>query len=253
MTTFRAKTAIEDMETNDWSAKDGLLDQRKEQAQFWLVRAETPEEHDEIVVWVAEEWGGEYLPENPRYFQEGDIVTYASDPIDDSDEWGTVVDHQTDSTVQVIWKGHGNYVSREDAIELKLVKPVEGEVLLGSRENPDVLPSIVPDYITEKIEGHEDEGDNALSATGPHAHYGVDYAVAGEKEEPDMVNHPPHYNQHPKGIECIDVIEENPFPNLANTMKYVWRVSWGSKGNDIEDLEKAKWFLQREIWRRING
>lgn len=66
----------------------------------------------------------------------------------------------------------------------------------------------------------------------------------------DMVNHPPHYTQHPKGIEAIDVIEENPYPNLANAIKYIWRVSWGSKGKDIEDLKKARWYLNREIERR---
>lgn len=69
-------------------------------------------------------------------------------------------------------------------------------------------------------------------------------------KKPDMVNHPPHYNQHPKGIECIDVIEENPFPNLANAIRYLWRVSWGGKFNDLEDLEKAKWYVEREISRR---
>ena len=66
----------------------------------------------------------------------------------------------------------------------------------------------------------------------------------------DMVNHPPHYRGHPKGIECIDVIEDNPFVNLAQSQKYVWRVSWGGKGDDIEDLEKAVWYLNREIARR---
>ena len=66
----------------------------------------------------------------------------------------------------------------------------------------------------------------------------------------DMVNHPPHYRAHPKGIECIDVIEDNPFVNLAQSQKYVWRVSWGGKGDDIEDLEKAVWYLNREIARR---
>lgn len=67
---------------------------------------------------------------------------------------------------------------------------------------------------------------------------------------PDMVNHPPHYNGHPKGIECIDVIEDNPFLNLGTAMKYLWRVSWGSKGRDEEDLEKAVWFIKRELSRR---
>lgn len=68
--------------------------------------------------------------------------------------------------------------------------------------------------------------------------------------ETDMVNNPPHYNGHPKGIEAIDVIEDNPFLNIGNAMKYLWRVSWGSKGNDEEDLEKARWYINREIQRR---
>lgn len=68
--------------------------------------------------------------------------------------------------------------------------------------------------------------------------------------KPDMVEHPPHYNQHPTGIECITIIEENPFLNLGNAMKYLWRVSWGGKGDDREDLEKAIWYIKREISRR---
>lgn len=66
----------------------------------------------------------------------------------------------------------------------------------------------------------------------------------------DMVNHPKHYTSHPKGIECLDVIEDNPFYNLGNAMKYIWRVSFGSKGNDIEDLEKAEFYIRREIDKR---
>lgn len=69
-------------------------------------------------------------------------------------------------------------------------------------------------------------------------------------DEPDMVIRPAHYNSHPKGIECIDVIEDNPYPNLANVMRYVWRVSWGGKHDDIEDLRKAARLLNREINRR---
>lgn len=67
---------------------------------------------------------------------------------------------------------------------------------------------------------------------------------------PDMVNEPPHYNSHPKGIECIEVIEDNPFLTLGNAMKYLWRVSWGGKGNDEEDLRKAIWYIERELQRR---
>lgn len=63
----------------------------------------------------------------------------------------------------------------------------------------------------------------------------------------NSVDHPPHYNAHPSGVECIDVVEHMSF-NLGNAIKYVWRAD--HKGNDIEDLEKAKWYITREIERR---
>lgn len=63
---------------------------------------------------------------------------------------------------------------------------------------------------------------------------------------PDMVNHPPHYTQHPSGVECIDVIEHMPLC-VGNAVKYLWRA--GQKGDPIEDLQKAKWYIEREICR----
>lgn len=66
----------------------------------------------------------------------------------------------------------------------------------------------------------------------------------------DPVNHPKHYTSHPKGYECIDVIEDAPTGCLFNAGKYWWRVSFGSKGKDIEDLKKAVWYLEREIENR---
>jgi len=65
----------------------------------------------------------------------------------------------------------------------------------------------------------------------------------------DMVNHPRHYNVHPSGVECIDIIEHMPF-NRGAAIKHVWRA--GEKGPAIEDLEKARWYLDREI-RRLKG
>lgn len=63
---------------------------------------------------------------------------------------------------------------------------------------------------------------------------------------PDMVNHPPHYIDKVPGIECIDVVEHMNF-NRGNAIKYVWRA--GSKGDELEDLKKAAWYIQREIDR----
>jgi hypothetical protein len=62
----------------------------------------------------------------------------------------------------------------------------------------------------------------------------------------DPVNHPKHYTSHPSGVECIQVTEHMNF-NLGNAMKYIWRA--GDKGNMIEDLKKAQWYLTREIVR----
>lgn len=67
--------------------------------------------------------------------------------------------------------------------------------------------------------------------------------------ETEVVNHPDHYNGHPSGIECIEVVRHMNF-NLGNVVKYVWRA--GLKGNTptIQDLEKARWYLDDEITRR---
>lgn len=63
----------------------------------------------------------------------------------------------------------------------------------------------------------------------------------------DTVNHPAHYTAHPSGIECIEVTEHMSF-NVGNAVKYLWRADL--KGDPIEDLRKAAWYVQREIERR---
>ena len=65
----------------------------------------------------------------------------------------------------------------------------------------------------------------------------------------DLINHPPHYTAHPSGVECIEITEHMGF-NLGNAVKYIWRADL--KGNQLADLEKAAWYIQREI-SRING
>ena len=60
----------------------------------------------------------------------------------------------------------------------------------------------------------------------------------------DMVNNPPHYTQG--GIETIDFIEAKALSyNLGNVVKYITRAD--HKGNKVEDLMKARWYLDREI------
>ena len=62
----------------------------------------------------------------------------------------------------------------------------------------------------------------------------------------DPVNHPKHYTSHPSGVECIQVTEHMNFC-VGNAIKYLWRA--GEKGNHLEDLKKARWYIDREINR----
>lgn len=66
----------------------------------------------------------------------------------------------------------------------------------------------------------------------------------------DTVNHPKHYTSHKSGIECIQITEHMGF-NLGNALKYIWRAD--EKGSAIEDLEKAVWYIQREISKRLSS
>ena len=68
----------------------------------------------------------------------------------------------------------------------------------------------------------------------------------------DMVNSPPHYNQ--AGIECIDAIKAATGDGCeyylqGNIMKYVWRYRYK---NGVEDLKKARWYLDKLIEETTN-
>lgn len=60
----------------------------------------------------------------------------------------------------------------------------------------------------------------------------------------ETVEHPAHYNSNPSGVECITVARHFGF-NLGNVLKYIWRSD--HKGAALEDLRKARFFLQDEI------
>ena len=61
----------------------------------------------------------------------------------------------------------------------------------------------------------------------------------------DKVNSPRHYTQYKSGIECIAVTEHMNFC-VGNAIKYLWR---SEHKNGIEDLKKARWYVDREIAR----
>lgn len=61
---------------------------------------------------------------------------------------------------------------------------------------------------------------------------------------------PDHYKQHPSGVECITITEHLGFC-VGNAIKYLWRA--GLKGDALDDLRKARWYIDREIARREGG
>lgn len=61
----------------------------------------------------------------------------------------------------------------------------------------------------------------------------------------DAIN-PEHYKSHPSGVECIQITQHMNFC-IGNAIKYLWRA--GKKGDAVEDLKKAKWYIDKEIER----
>lgn len=68
--------------------------------------------------------------------------------------------------------------------------------------------------------------------------------------EEDNVNHPSHYADNPKGIECIDAMEAGLGKErvmafcLCNAFKYIFRTQ---KKNGLEDVKKAIWYLNKFV------
>ena len=65
-------------------------------------------------------------------------------------------------------------------------------------------------------------------------------------EVPDPVNHPTHYKSHPSGVEAIQITEHENFC-IGSVFKYLLRRKY--KGKELQDLKKARWYLDKEIER----
>lgn len=96
-----------------------------------------------------------------------------------------------------------------------------------------------PGRLTENPATPRGEDDRVVS--GPATSRG-----RGDRTD-SIVDHPPHYTAHPSGVECIQITEHFGFLR-GNAIKYLWRA--GSKGdtlNEIQDLLKARWYIDREL------
>ena len=66
---------------------------------------------------------------------------------------------------------------------------------------------------------------------------------------PDPVNHPKHYVSHPSGVEAIQITQYENFC-IGSVFKYLLRRKY--KGKELQDLKKARWYLNKEI-ERLEG
>ncbi len=62
----------------------------------------------------------------------------------------------------------------------------------------------------------------------------------------DKINHPKHYTNHPSGIECIEITQHHDFC-IGNAIKYLWRAGIKGADTEVEDLQKAIWYINKKI------
>ena len=119
------------------------------------------------------------------------------------------------------------------------------------KKNPNMSPKLVAESLGTNIDivyyARKTMRKKAVKKTKPVQLTLPMFNVIKEqikKEQPDMVNSPPHYTAG--GVETIDFIEAKKLNyNLGNAVKYITRADL--KGNRVEDLKKAKWYIEREI------
>lgn len=134
---------------------------------------------------------------------------------------------------------HPQAKAREVANALKLTVQYVHQVIYKMKKEAkiptavDTTTGYTPEQTAELVYG--------LVSGKKHRMKGADIVAT---HHTDMVNHPPHYKAG--GIETIDFIEAKELGyHLGNVIKYVSRAD--HKGNKLEDLKKAQWYLNRAI------
>jgi hypothetical protein len=105
---------------------------------------------------------------------------------------------------------------------------------------PKYCPECLPKY--SKVSKKKEETVQTIAEKIVKAIEEPEVKVTPKKE--DVINHPSHYTRG--NIEVIDFIEDQQLPyHLGNVIKYIARA--GHKGDKLEDLKKARWYLDRYI------
>lgn len=120
-----------------------------------------------------------------------------------------------------------------------------GETFIHRKDKPTgrwskYCPECLPKY--SKVPKKKEETVQTIAEKIVKAIEEPEVKVTPKKE--DVINHPSHYTRG--NIEVIDFIEDQQLPyHLGNVIKYIARA--GHKGDKLEDLKKARWYLDRYI------
>ena len=107
---------------------------------------------------------------------------------------------------------------------------------------PKYCPECLPKY--SKVPKKKKEVDVTLANMVANTLEEPEVKVVEVPKNEDVINHPSHYTRGK--IEVIDFIEDQQLPyHLGNVIKYIARA--GYKGDKLEDLKKARWYLDRYI------
>lgn len=114
------------------------------------------------------------------------------------------------------------------AVRRKMETPMIAKANKSNWEQLGLFSSNVP-LVNPKLRMQSADGDRMIELFEPKS---------------DPINNPAHYKIG--GIETIDFIEAKSLDyNLGNVVKYITRAD--HKGNKLEDLRKAQWYLTRAI------
>lgn len=127
--------------------------------------------------------------------------------------------------------------------ELPLTQDAMGETYVRASSRPTQI-HVVDAHIKDQWNADGEHGDASIASIACELlAEPVNTVVAG-----DPVNHPSHYTSHPSGVEAITITEGFGFV-IGNAIKYLWRA--GLKGNSLEDLKKARWYVDRAIANKL--
>lgn len=107
---------------------------------------------------------------------------------------------------------------------------------------PKYCPECLPKY--SKVPKKKEEKVQTIAEKIVQTIEEQEVKVIELPKKEDVINHPSHYTRGK--IEVIDFIEDQQLPyHLGNVIKYIARA--GYKGDKLEDLKKARWYLDRYI------